>query len=575
MIKTMRRTIILVGIFLFSVDMSFAAGSWTAQLNSAVDPQFNAVYFVSESTGEAVGDGGHIYQTSNRGATWTAHRHSQLVTTDLNDVYFYTSGLGWAVGDDKVILKYAGSTDTWTQMTVTDDNNFDITSVHFVSDLVGWATPDLCKSGCLDNFVNILKTIDGGVNWTADTIRNTDESSLIANYFYDVYFVDANTGWLVGKSNENKAKIFGTVDAGLTWTDMGPADLSGVEFRGVYAADSSNVWVAGGNSTGNIGYIYHSSDGGATWSLQYTSASTFFRGITGAGEDYLWACDGTASVYQWNSADSTWEADATSPTSSFNDIFAYNNSNIWIAGGGGTRKIYKYVIEPSGLIATPGQLELGLSSSYPVTISITGNNIQDNSTFAFSGANAADITVNSQTINAADPTNLAINVNITVPSVASASFTGATSDYTFTVSNPDESTSADGTLTLGNPTSAPRVPEARGRSDATTRSLKSHQRSNFNFQVDTIDTSLFTSSGVRASSVDPSVNMELIIYHFGTGQVAYRRTFNAEPDGYTTVTLSTLTDLGVDVAEGVYHAIVVHPQYGKIGDGHIVVHYTE
>jgi hypothetical protein len=83
------------------------------------------------------------------------------------------------------------------------------------------------------------------------------------------------------------------------------------------------------------------------------------------------------------------------------------------------------------------------------------------------------------------------------------------------------------------------------------------------------------SMGVRGdyASAFAGVELEMIVYNFNTNQIAYRKKFIADPTGYNIVTLQKVTDLGITISEGVYNAVVIHPKFGKIGSGVLVVHY--
>jgi len=55
----------------------------------------------------------------------------------------------------------------------------------------------------------ILKTTNGGTNWTAQTSGTT-------NVLNSIYFTDANTGYTVGEIGT----ILKTINSGTTWTAL-------------------------------------------------------------------------------------------------------------------------------------------------------------------------------------------------------------------------------------------------------------------------------------------------------------------------------------------------------------------
>jgi photosystem II stability/assembly factor-like uncharacterized protein len=72
----------------------------------------------------------------------------------------------------------------------------------------------------------------------------------------DIYFADADHGWIVGRMGTAVL----TEDGGDTWT---PVTIDEIDIRGVYFADLLNGWVVG-----REGKLYASADGGHTWERQ-------------------------------------------------------------------------------------------------------------------------------------------------------------------------------------------------------------------------------------------------------------------------------------------------------------------
>ncbi len=91
----------------------------------------------------------------------------------------------------------------------------------------------------------VLKTKDGGNTWYAIDL-NTDSE------FWDITFVNAKTGFLVGDN-----LVFRTNDGGETWEVLISAD---VYYTGVYFLNESYGWIAGNNNS-----VWKTSDGGDNW----------------------------------------------------------------------------------------------------------------------------------------------------------------------------------------------------------------------------------------------------------------------------------------------------------------------
>lgn len=73
-----------------------------------------------------------------------------------------------------------------------------------------------------------------------------------------VFFIDENTGWIVGSVGN---KIMKTTDGGTTWTEQYQSGGNAVQF-----IDANKGWVAVGDGT-----ILRTTDGGTTWVEVYGS----------------------------------------------------------------------------------------------------------------------------------------------------------------------------------------------------------------------------------------------------------------------------------------------------------------
>ena len=108
----------------------------------------------------------------------------------------------------------------------------------------------------------ILRTINGGSNWTS---IDGGTSKLL----WGIYFVDVNTGWGVGADGT----IINTVDGGESWSDQTISGLSN-HLRDVFFIDTNTGWVVGNNDK-----IYKTIDGGSNWTSQATGTDYSFQGV--------------------------------------------------------------------------------------------------------------------------------------------------------------------------------------------------------------------------------------------------------------------------------------------------------
>ena len=205
-----------------------AGATWTRLNNVGASENLFDVHFATRDTGWVVGANGVILRTFNRGSSW--QRQSPTSAT-LRSVSFAGTRDGWAVGETGVIVGTHDRGLTWftVQPAITTDNLYAtwrrseaagwatgalgvtprtvttldsttwelrnagtdfarLNGVHFPGDLVGFAVGWNATAGG-----TAVRTDDGGVNWTTQPTNAVDE-------LLDVFFVDANRGWAVGKN---------------------------------------------------------------------------------------------------------------------------------------------------------------------------------------------------------------------------------------------------------------------------------------------------------------------------------------------------------------------------------------
>jgi photosystem II stability/assembly factor-like uncharacterized protein len=155
-------------------------------------------------------------------------------------------------------------------------------SLYFTDTKNGWAVG---RNGTL------MKTADGGLEWTKvesiERLIGLPVESSNYNYgFRDIYFTDANRGWLIGnfygRARSNIGGIFTTSDGGATWKRVPitfqtqytsgrftPGLLHSVRFTD---ADTGSVTGEMYDGEGRFFFALHTRDGGKTWE-QYRTPS--------------------------------------------------------------------------------------------------------------------------------------------------------------------------------------------------------------------------------------------------------------------------------------------------------------
>lgn len=129
-----------------------------------------------------------------------------------------------------------------------------LNDVFFVNADTGWVVGD---------YGTILKTTDSGEHWNIQTSNTT--ANLIS-----VFFTNLNKGWLVG---ENSTILY-TNNCGENWNSQS-VDMANASLKDVFFVNDSIGWIANysPNSTNNS--LYKTTDGGAHWFGQNINWSRF------------------------------------------------------------------------------------------------------------------------------------------------------------------------------------------------------------------------------------------------------------------------------------------------------------
>jgi hypothetical protein len=117
----------------------------------------------------------------------------------------------------------------------------------------------------------IIHTDNAGENWETVSIGST-------NLFLDVYFINPDDGWIVGKYG----KIWNTSDGGNTWEAQ--ESNTNLDLNCVYFTDQNIGWIAGDD-----GLILYTENGGSNWIMSYSGTTKDLSMITFFDPNHGWA----------------------------------------------------------------------------------------------------------------------------------------------------------------------------------------------------------------------------------------------------------------------------------------------
>ena len=200
---------------------------------------------------------------------------------------------------------------SWSELALPADAKGLVNDLFFADSEHGWAATE----------DGLLRTNDGGENWTWSALPELGEDRFIEG----VFFADTQKGWAVGGQAYQEGDewtdpveaccgfILGTIDGGATWSfvenDL-PGELHRIAFSG-----QLGLAVGGGADTG---LLMRTEDGGTSWNTvsipagQY-GAADYLTDVAWDGADKAWATgnigDGNPMVLTSSDSAATWTID--------------------------------------------------------------------------------------------------------------------------------------------------------------------------------------------------------------------------------------------------------------------------
>jgi photosystem II stability/assembly factor-like uncharacterized protein len=210
--------------------------------------------------------------------------------------------------------------------------------IHAVNDRVVWASG---SKGV------IARTVDGRA-WTFDTVAGADSIFMV-----DIWAKDAKRAWAVGTNfSGGYAAIYHTRDGGATWTRQWELRHADAFLDGIACTDDRHCVVIGDPHEGNY-LLLTTADGGTTWGrVPVASLPPMLPGeaafaasgteITARGRTIWFATGGGHHARVWKSADrgTTWTVAQTPlPASASAGLFgiAMQDARTGLAAGGDYR----------------------------------------------------------------------------------------------------------------------------------------------------------------------------------------------------------------------------------------------
>jgi photosystem II stability/assembly factor-like uncharacterized protein len=384
----MKRIHLILAILLIT---KIAPAQWTSQ-NSNTVQSLNDIFFADSEKGWIAGNNGVILKTINGGEDWIAKDAG--TSAYLQSLYFTDENTGYAVGSSNLIIKSTDAGESWVSLSSGIVDGY-LNSICFTDENTGFIV-----GGIYGPDEVILKTIDGGQNWTR---HYSDTNGILTS----VFFVNKDIGFATGYHPIEDdwcslPIVIKTTDGGDTWNSLNVNVPCWCPYpNSIYFVNENLGFVAGSCSTPahSDGFILKTSDGGLSWSHQFPMDSVFSTGcssvfFTDNNTGYLagrYQSDGR--VMKTTDGGENWHyqeiPDTTEkcytvffPTNNVGYIVGYSGTILKTINGGGPADIreIKQNITSFNLYPNPGRDNIVISfevlSSQYIDISLFNSNGQ-------------------------------------------------------------------------------------------------------------------------------------------------------------------------------------------------------
>ena len=352
----------IVGGAYFSSRLKTTDGgqNWTKQIDSGTTGMLYKIRLSNSAFNRAgwiVGQFGRIYRTTDGGSNWTTQNEKQY---NFRSVHFVNESKGWVAGDSGMILNTIDGGGHWQKQNIADSlilNSIfaaDTQHVFAVGTILG-GIPAKAQKAIL------LRTIDGGLNWTSKTF----DSLLL---FKSVAFVNDSIGWIAGtagtllkttnkgdkwirilsdtnSTNTTLGKIrfidqytgwvgstLKTTDAGQSWKTTTIPSLS---LPSTFFVNINVGWIVGELYGGPN--IFKTTDGGTTWSPSGNTFSGYGFSIFFADENNGWTTGTNLrdehTMIKTTDGGASWFGQDI-PSSALSDLYFVNKNTGWAVGDG-------------------------------------------------------------------------------------------------------------------------------------------------------------------------------------------------------------------------------------------------
>lgn len=263
-----------------------------------------------------------VWSSSPGLAGWISQESGTTVA--LHNVQFLDSRNGYAVGESGTVLKTTDGGAGWADVSI--PSSYPVWDLYMISSSSGWVVTGDPNNA--DASGSVWHTSDGGANWSQQPLTSTRAR-------FGVSFVSALTGWASG-ARSGPIDFQATTNGGVSWFNQSSSNIFGWTY-GIDSVSPNQVWSAGvvyfPTATG---FIVHSSDGGAHWTSQISTAVPFLYGVDFVNANAGFTVGDQGAILATTNGGSTWIAQASGTASNLTEVSFSSPAQGAACGSGGT-----------------------------------------------------------------------------------------------------------------------------------------------------------------------------------------------------------------------------------------------
>jgi photosystem II stability/assembly factor-like uncharacterized protein len=244
----------------------------------------------------------------------------------LHSVFFLDQNRGWAVGSKGAMLTTVDGGKTWQRRT--DIPGDVIRDIYFSDAQNGWLVVERNiyeLEGKDEPRTYLMQTADGGSTWKRIDIKGVAVDVLLVR----AVFSPGGHGWAFGE----EGTIYRTVDAGINWTRLS-SPTRRLLLGGAFIDDQVG-WLVGAGAT-----IIQTADGGETWSRasfpQASETPVRFSATSFVNNRLGWAVGSGGTVYRTINGGRSWQQQNSGVAVDLLDVKFLDAVEGWAVGNEGT-----------------------------------------------------------------------------------------------------------------------------------------------------------------------------------------------------------------------------------------------